>query len=543
MKRAWAQPSLPSSGGMLKSTAKAVPKPAPSFKPSWKGGGQDGAAKGGGWKGKDGAGKGKNKGSFGQQKSSNQWGGSDGGWSDGGESTDDWGNGSTASSSGLSGFDAMAMAAKSYVKKAPKQVKAPTEMFSPDYEEKNPYRLQHGMRAWATDGSEEVPDPTPTYAAARLPPALLRAFQGAGFKAPTPIQAQVWPIATAGWDLIGIAKTGSGKTLGFLVPAYGWMSANYQPGLRVLICAPTRELATQIHEEAVKFASASGYKSACVYGGQPKREQLPALRAGAPILVATPGRLNDFLEYKEVNLGSVGYLVFDEADRMLDMGFEPQIRDIMKHIPQQRQTMMFSATWPEDVQTLAHDFLSSPIHVQVGDPSVLSANEDISQQVIMLNSSEEKDGTLVRVLRESAGPSQRVLVFVAMKRQCDFVERMCRKHNISANTMHSDKDQYQREEALQQFKSGTTRVLIATDVAARGLDIKGVSLVVNYDSANSTEDHVHRIGRTGRAGQKGRSVTFLTRSGEDAWKAIGIAEVMEKAGCPVPPDMKQVVDR
>ncbi|CAJ1376130.1 unnamed protein product [Effrenium voratum] len=285
------------------------------------------------------------------------------------------------------------------------------------------------------------------------------------------------------------------------------MNSGQGVGVQTLILAPTRELATQIHDEAVKFASASGCSSACVYGGQPKREQLPAVRAGAPILVATPGRLNDFLEYKDINLGGVGYCVFDEADRMLDMGFEPQIRDIMKKVPKRRQTLMFSATWPEEVQQLAHDFLNMPVHVQVGNPSSLSANEDISQQVWMLNSSDDKDAALVEALQLYGGPGQRILVFVAMKKQCDMLMRMLRKYGISADTMHSDKDQQQREEALQQFKSGET------------------------------------IGRTGRAGQKGCSVTFLTKSGEDAWKAIGIAEVMQKAGCTVPPEMKQVVDR
>ncbi|CAE7268019.1 RH46 [Symbiodinium necroappetens] len=451
---------------------------------------------------------------------------------------------SEGNSEALSGFNAMSAAASSYVKKAPKQVKAPAEMNAPSYDERNPYRLKNHIRAWHTDGSTtSVPEPYGSYPEAQLPRPLLDGFKRAGFQAPTPIQAQVWPILDNGWDVIGIAKTGSGKTLGFLVPAYRWMTASYVAGIRTLIMAPTRELATQIHDEASKFAGASGCSSACVYGGQPKREQLPAVRAGAPILVATPGRLNDFLEYKDINLSGVGYLVFDEADRMLDMGFEPQIRDIMKKVPRKRQTLMFSATWPEEVQNLAHDFLSSPIHVQVGDTSSLSANEDISQQVWMLNSSDDKDAALVEALQLYGGPRQRVLVFVAMKKQCDMVMRMLRKYQISANTMHSDKDQQQREEALQQFKTGETAVLIATDVAARGLDIKGRSRVINYDSANSTEDHVHRIGRTGRAGQKGHSITFLAKSGEDAWKAIGIAEVMQKAGCAVPPEMKQVVDR
>jgi len=223
------------------------------------------------------------------------------------------------------------------------------------------------------------------------------------------------------------------------------------------------------------------------------------------------------------------------------MGFEPQIRDIVKQVPKQRQTLMFSATWPEEVQCLAHDFLKEPVHIQVGDTNSLQANEDISQQVMVLDAS-QKDDALLQVLRGSAD-SARILVFVAMRKQCDIVVRCLRKHAINANAMHSDKDQQEREDALADFRNGRARVLVATDLAARGLDIKDVTLVVNYDSANSTEDYVHRIGRTGRAGQKGRSLTFLTRSGEDAFKAVGMAAVMEKAGCPIPAEMQQLVER
>ncbi|CAE6936958.1 TOP3B, partial [Symbiodinium sp. CCMP2456] len=437
-------------------------------------------------------------------------------------------------------FAAMAAAVKHHKSATPK-VKALAEVVCPDYDERDPYRLAQGIRAWATQGDKAVPAPWATFPDARMPAELSRAFYGFGFTAPTPIQAQVWPVACQGLDVIGIARTGSGKTLAYLYPAYLWMGSHRGSGVRSLILAPTRELATQIHEEAAKFAAAAKFTSACVYGGVPKKEQLPLVRAGAPILVATPGRLNDFLESRQISLQSVGYLVFDEADRMLDMGFEPQIRDIVKQLPRRRQTLMFSATWPEEVQALAHDFLQEPIHIQVGDPTALQANEDISQQVVVLTP-DQKDEMLLKAVR-STRSQERVLVFVAMKKNCDLVARTLRKNGVVANAMHSDKDQQEREEALQQLRSGAARVLVATDVAARGLDVKGIALVVNYDPANSTEDHVHRIGRTGRAGQKGRSMTFLTRSGEDAYKAVGIAEVMEKAGCPVPAEMQQLVDR
>eukprot|EP00434_Breviolum_minutum_P009849 symbB.v1.2.008675.t1/scaffold539.1/size189864/7 len=259
-------------------------------------------------------------------------------------------------------FAAMAAAVKGHKSMTPKQLKAPSQMVSPNYEERDAYRLAHQIRAWSTAGSGQVVAvPWAHFEHANIPPALLHALQTAGFQAPTPIQAQVWPVAAKGSDIIGIARTGSGKTLAYLYPAYLWMSRRAQTGIRSLLLAPTRELATQIHEEATKFAKASGYASACVYGGVPKKEQLPAVRAGAPILVATPGRLNDFLEFRQIILSSVGYLVFDEADRMLDMGFEPQIRDIVKQLPKQRQTLMFSATWPEEVQTLAHDFMKDAV--------------------------------------------------------------------------------------------------------------------------------------------------------------------------------------
>ncbi|CAJ1349592.1 unnamed protein product [Effrenium voratum] len=439
-------------------------------------------------------------------------------------------------------FAAMAAAVKSHKTAIPKHVKAPSSIVSPDYQEKDPYRLAHGIRAWASwDVQEAVPLPWQFFEHAQMPHELLYALRAAGFQAPTPIQAQVWPVAFNGTDVIGIARTGSGKTLAYLYPAYCWMRARAGSGVRSLMLAPTRELATQIHEEATKFAHASGFSSACVYGGVPKKEQLPAVRQGAPILVATPGRLNDFLEYKQISLAGVAYLVFDEADRMLDMGFEPQIRDIVAQLPKRRQTLMFSATWPEEVQSLAHDFLKDPVHIQVGDPTSLQANEDISQQIMIIDP-QQKDATLLQVIQQ-ARPDERILVFVAMRKQCDMVVRALRRHGINASAMHSDKDQQEREEALRQFRCGEVVVLVATDVAARGLDIKGVTLVLNYDTANNTEDYVHRIGRTGRAGQKGRSLTFLTRSGEDAFKAVGIAEVMEKAGCPIPPELGEVVER
>ena len=228
---------------------------------------------------------------------------------------------------------------------------------------------------------------------------------------------------------------------------------------------------------------------------------------------------------------------------MLDMGFEPQIREILKRLPRNRQTLMFSATWPEEVRRLAHDFLTRPVHIQLGDPEEgLRANEDVTQHLILLRSGEEKDQELINLFRQRFNRNDLVLVFVARKNSCDFVSNMLNRIGVRSAAMHSDRTQEQREKTLAAFKAGSTPVLVATDVASRGLDVKGVSAVVNYDLPNNTEDYVHRIGRTGRAGCKGESFTFITRSGEDMWKTMGIVEIMERAGQTIPGDVAGMVD-
>ena len=291
------------------------------------------------------------------------------------------------SSSDLTEFGDMGAAAKNYAANVPKYQSMRSAESGGDNlpqapPDTNQYRQQHSLTVFDSANPESIRSVPEPYQKFEDFPGLsqqqLNSFYGAGFNAPTPIQAQTWPIAMMDRDVISIAKTGSGKTLAFLLPCYKKMDARFggaNGSINVLVLAPTRELATQIQEEADKFGRAAGYMSACAYGGAGKREQLSAMRS-ASVLVATPGRLNDFLDSGQVDLGQVFYLVMDEADRMLDMGFEPQIRDILKRVPRRRQTLMFSATWPEEVRRLAHDFLSKPIHIQMGDPrDGLRANE------------------------------------------------------------------------------------------------------------------------------------------------------------------------
>jgi len=372
---------------------------------------------------------------------------------------------------------------------------------------------------------------------------LWSAIKGAGFPTPSVIQAQAWPAAVSGRDVIGVAKTGSGKTLGFLVPAFvnilnqtwGYKDPRYGPV--GLVLAPTRELATQIEEECVKFGRSSGVYSTCCFGGAPKGQQLRALRNGVAIVTATPGRLNDFLEARQVTLQQVSYLVFDEADRMLDMGFEPQIRRILEYLPAERQTMFFTATWPMEVRRLASEFLRDPAIIYVGSGE-LRANKDIDQRVYVIEDMRSKEHQLQNIIREEP-PGSRILIFCSTKKMCDQLERTFQMHlRIRAQAIHGDKDQRQRTWALNGFKSGECPILIATDVAARGLDIDDVKIVVNFDFPGNTEDYIHRIGRTGRAGKKGKAFTFIGR--KDSRKAGELVKIMEDAGCPVGDDLRSL---
>jgi len=386
--------------------------------------------------------------------------------------------------------------------------------------------------------------PVETFQEACFPPYIMKELANAGFVMPTPIQSQGWPMAMSGDDVIGVAKTGSGKTLAFLLPAI--VHINAQPLLKpndgpiVLILAPTRELACQIKGEADKFGYTSSIKNTCVYGGAPKREQAWHLRNGVEIVIATPGRLMDFLERETTNLRRVTYLVLDEADRMLDMGFEPQIRKILSQVRPDRQTLLWSATWPKDgqVQRLTHEFLSDPIRVTVGSEE-LSANKDVKQIIQMVKNRYDKEERLNEILRQHS--QDKMLIFSNTKRMCGDLAWQLKSMGYQTSAIHGDKKQEDREWVLDQFRKGKVQIMVATDVASRGLDIKGVRVVVNYDfpdGRGGVEDYVHRIGRTGRAGTKGISYTFFTP--DNGKRARELVKLLEGAAQEVPEDLRMM---
>jgi ATP-dependent RNA helicase DDX5/DBP2 len=334
------------------------------------------------------------------------------------------------------------------------------------------YRGHHEIK---TQGSS-IPRPIQAFEEASFPSYILKEVKALGFDAPTPIQAQGWPMALSGRDVVGIASTGSGKTLAFVLPAI--VHINAQPLLKpgdgpiVLVLAPTRELAVQIQAECNKFGSSSRIKNTCLYGGAPKGPQIRDLQKGIEVCIATPGRLIDMLESGHLNLRRVTYLVMDEADRMLDMGFEPQLRKIVDQIRPDRQTLMWSATWPKEVQSLARDYLKEYIQVNVGSMD-LSASHTITQHVDVCTES-DKRGMVVRHLEEFMKEKGKTIIFTATKRQADEVTRFLRQDGFPALSIHGDKRQQERDWVMAEFKSGKAPILIATDVAARGLGRLGV---------------------------------------------------------------------
>ncbi|WIA13020.1 hypothetical protein OEZ85_006630 [Tetradesmus obliquus] len=341
------------------------------------------------------------------------------------------------------------------------------------------------------------------------------------YETPTPIQAQGVPVALSGRDILGCAETGSGKTASFAIPMI--QHCLQQPRLRpgdgpmALVLAPTRELAQQIDKEVRAFAlsSSRSVRSCIVVGGVGMQEQRRELLGGVEVVVATPGRFIDHLQQGNTNLGRVSYVVLDEADRMLDMGFEPQIREVLQSLPTPHQTLLFSATMPKEIEALSSQYLNNPVKVKIGRVSVPTANvaqgleRTTDGQKLELLAALLQD-EMERSTREGGPPMPLTIVFVERKNRCDEVAQALAAEGVPAAALHGGLSQYEREAALKDFSAGTVRVLIATDVASRGLDVKDVGHVINMDLPRAFEDYVHRIGRTGRAGTRGRATSFFT---------------------------------
>ena len=349
------------------------------------------------------------------------------------------------------------------------------------------------------------------FASLGLAAPILKALAHEDYTVPTPIQAQAIPHVMAGRDVLGIAQTGTGKTAAFALPILNRLLANPKPaprrGCRVLVLSPTRELASQIAESFRTYGRQTGLRTALMYGGVPKSKQAKAVGQGIDILVATPGRLMDHMQDGAIQLNGVEILVLDEADHMLDLGFIVPIRKIVQSIPPARQTLLFSATMPKEIATLAGQMLRDPVQVAVAPTA--TASERVEQRVIFVETS-RKRAVLANMLKNAS--MSRVLVFTRTKHGADRVTQHLEAVGQPAAAIHGDKSQPQRERALAAFKAGRIGVLVATDVAARGIDVEGVTHVVNFDLPNVPEAYVHRIGRTARAGHAGIAISLCDSS-------------------------------
>ena len=352
-----------------------------------------------------------------------------------------------------------------------------------------------------------------------LADAQLRVCKSLGYLNPTPIQIKAIPLILTGADVIGCAETGTGKTAAFLLPIIQNLSAQKRPGIRVLVLAPTRELALQIQKNYDELNSLKANKSVLVIGGASIRTQIAELRRKPAIVIATPGRLLDMTERGAIDISTVEVLVLDEADRMLDMGFLPAIKRVLAMLPDKKQTLLFSATMSGTIESLARSTMKSPKLVEV-NPRGRAAQ--MVEQTAYSVSIENKTALLLDLLeREGQNESlAKVLVFTRTRRGSERLSHILKARNHRVNRIHADRSQPQREAALRQFRDGDTRVLVATDIAARGLDVDAVSHVINYDVPAVPEDYVHRVGRTGRAGKQGQAITIVTPTDELSMRAI-----------------------
>ncbi|KAI0770958.1 DEAD-domain-containing protein [Trametes elegans] len=433
----------------------------------------------------------------------------------------------------------------------PSSSSRPTAVPAPSSSDVDAFLKKHEVTLHIPDGVSPV-TPVLSFDQLDIPSELQAAFDG--FKKPTPIQACSWPPALEGRDVVGIAETGSGKTLAFGLPALARLLKTPPPSsqpkkqkgttVSVLVVAPTRELAIQTHETLEKLGAPFGIASVAVYGGVDKGPQIKTLKNAnkdgktTRIIVGTPGRILDLVNDGACDLSRVSYLVLDEADRMLDKGFENDIRAIIGHTLQgaDRQTLMFSATWPDAVRRLASTFQRNPVRVTVGSDD-LTANSRVEQVVEVFDDPRSKDSRLLGHLRtllpkKSKGTSEdaRVLIFALYKKEATRVEGMLRSKGFSVMGLHGDMSQSARIDALQRFKTGAATLLVATDVAARGLDIPNVGAVINYTFPLTIEDYIHRIGRTGRGGKFGKSITFFTGENHERSLAGELARVLRESG-------------
>ena len=366
-----------------------------------------------------------------------------------------------------------------------------------------------------------------------IKPEILRAVEDMGFEEATPIQSQAIPVMESGVDMIGQAQTGTGKTATFAIPILQHLLADRSEenrsetrgnkgrlvkrrSIKALILTPTRELAIQIGENITDYGKYTGIRHAIIFGGVKQGPQTDLLQAGVDILVATPGRLLDLIRQGYVNLSSITHFVLDEADRMLDMGFIADIRRLLPMLPTKRQTLFFSATMPKDIVNLSRSILSTPTRVEV--TPVSSAVDTVEQCVYFVEKTEKKK-LLVSLLKQE---KKSVLVFSRTKHGADNISRLLKKSGIKSEAIHGDKSQGQRQRALSNFKAGAIRVMVATDIAARGIDIQELEIVINYDLPDVAETYVHRIGRTGRAGHLGTAVTFCSEEEQSKIREIQV---------------------
>ncbi|RKP19192.1 DEAD-domain-containing protein, partial [Rozella allomycis CSF55] len=368
------------------------------------------------------------------------------------------------------------------------------------------FRKEHNI---TLENAPEDHKPCLSFATLKVHKKILKTLEK--FPKPTPIQSECWPLALKGRDVVGIAMTGSGKTYGFGVPAINHLKKSDMPNNAILILAPTRELALQIQQSIDEMGSKlEGLTTVTLYGGVSKDSQRKLLKKGTHVIVATPGRLIDLMDEGVVDLSAISFLILDEADRMLDMGFINDIRKIVKQIPEKRQTLMFSATWPNSVRQLASEFLKNPVKITIGFDE-LTSNTNVTQIVEVIQEPRDRDNKLISLLKKyHSSRSNRVIVFALYKKEAVRIENFLKQNKYNVESIHGDKNQNQRWQALQSFKNGDVPLLIATDVAARGLDIPDVEYVINYTFPLTIEDYTHRIGRCGRAGKTGIAHTMFT---------------------------------